>query len=80
MHIDDATSTDDHQNKAIAQDLFLPREIPLPDEVDESIEFIPNTGPVKLRIFWDSQLKRVAEYVDHAKGIQRIWSNAEPPP
>ena len=61
MHIEDSTSIDDPANKAVAKDFFHCKAIPLPEEVDESIEFISTTSPIKLRSFWGAKLKRVAE-------------------
>ena len=37
MHIEDATSIDDHINKAVNQDFLLARSIPLPPEVGDSL-------------------------------------------
>ena len=79
MHIDDAASIDDHINRAVAQDCLTARPTPLPTEVDESIEFISTTPSNKPHSFWDSQLKRAANYVDLTSGIQRTWGNAAPP-
>ena len=80
MHIDDASSIDDHMNKAANQDFLLARSIPLPDDVNESLSFIANTKPSHLRTFWNHQLKRVARWVDQTNGIQRIWDCATSPP
>ena len=41
MHIEDASSIDDH--KAANQDLLMERSTPLPTEVDDSIAFIATT-------------------------------------
>ena len=79
MHIDDASSIDDHINKAVNQDFLLARSIPLPDEVNESLSFIANTKPSHLRTFWNHQLKRVAHWVDLTNGIQRIWDCSTSP-
>ena len=79
MHIDDATSVDDHINKAVNQDFLLARSIPLPDEVNESLVFISNTKPRHLRAFWDLQLKRVNHWVRLTDGIQQIWDATTSP-
>ena len=79
MHIDDASSIDDHINKAVAQDFFLAKAAPLPAELDESIEFISTTPACKLHSFWDAQLKRMADYVALTSGARRIFGDATPP-
>ena len=79
MHIDDASSIDDHLNKAVKQDFLMASSIPLPDEVDESLAFIATTPPMELRTFRGIHLKRVANYVDQTSGIQKIRDNAAPP-
>ena len=79
MHIDDASSIDDHVNKAVDQDFLMARPIPLPAEVDESRALIATNPPRGLLSFWNFQLKRVANYVDLTSGIQKIWDNAAPP-
>ena len=78
MHIDDATSIGDHKNKATKKDFFLFMKIPTTGEVSESIGFISNTGPNKIRTYRGSQLRRVAEYFDITKGARRIWGNSGP--
>ena len=79
MHIDDSTSIGERVNKAAARDFFLSNDIPRPEEVGESVAFIPTTKPNKLRTYWGAKLKLAAEYVGLTKGIQRIWDNAAPP-
>ena len=79
MHIDDATSNDDRLNKAIAMDFCLSEDIPTPGEINESREFIRNAGPVKLRTFRDTQLRRVAKYVDIARGAPTHLGQRGPP-
>ena len=78
MRIDDATSIDDHINKAVAQDCFLSKETPLPEDVAESVALTPTTRPARLRPFWAPQLKRAAEYADLSQGAHRIRDNAAP--
>ena len=75
----DATAIDEPIRKAVTQDCFLANAIPLPAEVDESIAFISETPQGELRSFWNSQLRRVTDYGDLTKGIQRIWDNAAHP-
>ena len=79
MHIDDATSIDDHVAKAVNQDFLLARSIPLPAEVGDSLSFIASTKPADLRSFWKHQLKRVDHWVKLTNGIQRLWDCAAPP-
>ena len=79
MHIEDASSIDDHVGKAANQDFLMDRSTPLPAEVAESIAFIATTPSRDLLPFWDFRLKRVANYVDLTSGIQKIWGNAAPP-
>ena len=79
MHIGDTASIGAHINKAGAQGFFLPKNIPLLEEVGEAIALISGTAPGKLRPIWGSQLKRVTNYADITRGTQRIWNNAAPP-
>ena len=79
MHIDDATSTDGHSNNAVVPDFAIANAKLHPDEVDEYLAFIAVSPPAKLRAFWNSQLTKVADYVDDTMGVQKIWDNAAPP-
>ena len=79
MHIDDATSIDDHLGKEVIRYFFLANAIPLPGEVDESLAFIAGAPPAKIHPFWNSQLTKVADYANYTMGIQKIWGNAAPP-
>ena len=79
MHIDDATSIDDHIAKAVNQDFLLARSIPLPAEVGDSVAFIATTKPAHLRAFWRHHLKRVNHWVRLTEDARRIWDCAAPP-
>ena len=79
MHIDGASSIDDHINKAANQDFLMARSTPLPAEVVEPIAFVATTPSKEILSFWDFQHKRVANYADQTCGAQRIWDNAAPP-
>ena len=75
MHIDDASSIDDRIDEAVVQDILMARSVHPPTEACESVVFISTTPSRRLHSFWDSQLKRVANYVDLTSGIQRIWGD-----
>ena len=77
MHIE-ASSIDDHLQKAIRADFFLSKEIPLPPEVIKSIGVIANSDPRALRAWWKLQLARVKGVVNCAADLQEIWNNSTP--
>ena len=79
LHSDDASSIDDRIKKADAQDFHMAMAALLPAEVGESIEFISTTSAKRLRSLWDSQLKRVADYLELTSGSRRIRGNAAHP-
>ena len=54
MHIDDATSIEDHVANAVNQDFLLARSITLPTEVGDSLSFIASTKPADLRSFLET--------------------------
>ena len=79
MHIDDATSVQNHVEKAVKEEFYLSNDIPLPPEVDDSIRFIRSSTYAGAKSFWPNQLKKVGSYVTAAQGIQDLWTKETPP-
>ena len=79
MHIDDATSVQNHVERAVwGGEFYLTQEIPLPPEVDAPIRFIRSTTYAGAKSFWPNQLDRVRSYVTAAQGIQNLWNKETP--
>ena len=78
MHISDAASIEDRVFKAIDQDFFLPKDIPLPGEIADALTFTMNT-PLEIQVdFWREQLDRVQVLVDKAEEQQAFWYSQTP--
>ena len=78
MHIADATSIDDHIQRAIKEDFYLDKEIPLPGELAESIRFINNSNPRATRHWWELQSERVGNLVEELGETQKLWGAQTP--
>lgn len=78
MQIADAASIQDHAHKAMGQDFFLSKDIPLPGEIPLSLEFTTTTPYPIQGEFWREQLDRVQNLVGRAEPLQKEWYSHTP--
>ena len=78
MQITDASSTSDHVEKAVREEFYLAKDIPLPDEIEASLNIITNNRRSTLSKHWDRQLEAIQTLTSECEGIQRIWDVMTP--
>ena len=61
-----------------AQNSPIAKAIPLPREIDESLEFATNTQTEVLLKFWSRQLQKVEQIVHEEKQTQEQWGPSTP--
>ena len=74
MHIDGASSIDDHLRKAVEADFTLSEEIPLHAEVTRSIRTVADSNHMALRAWWKLQLDMAKGVVNSAADLQEFWN------
>ena len=57
--ITDAKSPADHVQRAVSNEFLLTKEIPLPTELTEALDFIQSGEPDSIRDFWKKQRARI---------------------
>ena len=72
--IEDPKDYIDHILKATWAIFPFSAEIPLPQEIQESLDFIMYSGPVEIVKFWDNRLERLRILVREAQTLQDEWN------
>ena len=78
MNIVNASSMEDHVLKALGQEFYLSKEIPLPEETTDSLRVVTALPTTVLKSFWTEQLDRVRTIVADSAITQQKWWNATP--
>ena len=78
MHIRDATSVADHIDKAMREEFYLSKEIPLPPEIETSLKVVAKYKEKTLVHHWGKQINDLRSLVDDCENIQRIWDAMAP--
>ena len=78
LTIEDATSPENHVDRAMGLEFFLAADIPLPSEIPPALEFINKNDPGNLKAFWPSQLGKLSLLVEKCAPAQTIWDASKP--
>ena len=71
--ITDAQGRADHVERAATQEFLLTKDIPLPPELTEALDFIQSAPPEAIRSFWMKQRARIRALVEDSKVDQLLW-------
>ena len=69
----------DHILKATRAIFPLSADIPIPQEIQDSLEFIMHGDPGAVVKFWDDQLMRLQSLTREAQPLQERWNDLIPP-
>ena len=78
--INDPVDYPDHILRAIAAEFPLGVDIPLPEEVTCSLDWIASAPPEVVAKFWADQLDKLSTLVTDCSGHQGIWNDSIPEP
>ena len=77
-HIQNSTSIPGHVRKAVDMEFFTSKEVPMTDEIRNSIAFIAKIDRQNAEDFWTSQLGKIRKIVNDAEPTQRVWEMRRP--
>ena len=63
----------DHIARAVTQEFLLTKDIPLPGELTEALDFIQSAPTESITAFWRKQRERLRTLVSDADPDQLIW-------
>ena len=79
MRITDATSVSDRIDKAMREEFYLSKYIPIPTEIDPSLKVMTTYGSATLTRQWGRQLEDLRALTNECEGARRIWGAMAPP-
>ena len=77
-HVTDSKDIQGHVRKSVDLEFFLGKDVPLPQEIKESLEFLTTNDEVTTQRFWKEQLEMVRQIVSGASDLQKSWENDSP--
>ena len=78
--ITDPLSYTDRITRAVSAEFPLGVDIPLPEEVTCSLDWIASAPPEVVAKFWADQLDKLSTLVTDCSGHQGIWNDSIPEP
>ena len=77
-HVTDSKDIPDHVRKAVDLEFFLGKDVPLPHEIKDSLEFLRTTKRPEILKFWEEQLAPLRQLVTEALPLQQGWGKSTP--
>ena len=71
-------SLEEHLDKALHSPFFLPLSVPLPGSILQAAEFIRDSNPEHVALFWEAHLNRLGGVVEASRATHLAWANMIP--